>query len=125
MHTYEAAGVHLWCKLPAVYCLEAASLGGPLVALAQVGARLEVDRWRGGVREVARAHTYDASGFVGVDDLGGVPDALPLGRGGEGSASGGGGSGRRRGGGGLLHAWSEYLHGGKITGRLVLLPLAP
>ncbi|KXZ50820.1 hypothetical protein GPECTOR_15g506 [Gonium pectorale] len=113
----EAAGLFLRCQLPAAYGLDRQALGGRLVALAQVGARLEVDHWRNGVREVVHAHTYGASDFIGVGSGWGADSALPLKRGGEGVAADGGG------GGGSLGAWSEYLHGGKLMGRLVLLPL--
>ncbi|KXZ50808.1 hypothetical protein GPECTOR_15g494 [Gonium pectorale] len=115
----NAAGLYLCCRLPAAYCLDMAALGGPLAALAQVGARLEADRWRNGAREVAFTYKYGASIFMGVDADGwGIPSALPLKHGGGGVAADGGG------GGGLLNAWSEYLHDGKITGRLSLLQLS-
>ncbi|KXZ47694.1 hypothetical protein GPECTOR_33g576 [Gonium pectorale] len=116
----EAAGLFLWCHLPAAYHLGASSLGGPLAALAQIGARWEVDRWRDGVRAVASAVEYNGSDFFGIGACSGlgVSDMLPLQRGGGcggGTAAGGGGA--------SLAAWSEYLHGGRITGRAVLRPL--
>ncbi|KXZ48681.1 hypothetical protein GPECTOR_26g584 [Gonium pectorale] len=116
-HGAVATGPSLYCGLPAAYGLEAFTTGDRLMALAQVGARLEVDRWRGdGVREVAFAQTLDASELFGVGTGMGFPYAMPLKHGGEGTAEGGGGS--------LLRSWSAYLHKGKITGRLVLLPLS-
>ncbi|KXZ41669.1 hypothetical protein GPECTOR_330g54 [Gonium pectorale] len=121
-HGAEAAGLFLRCHLPAAYRLDTAALGSPLAALAQVGARVEADRWRNGAREVTRDYAYVVSDFIGVGTGRGVPSALPLKRGGEGTAGGGGGRGGSQR--GSLRAWSEYIHGGKITGRLVLLPLA-
>ncbi|KXZ43953.1 hypothetical protein GPECTOR_77g7 [Gonium pectorale] len=113
----EAVGIYLRCSLPSAYRLDEASLGGPLAATAQVGrARLEVDRWRDGLREVAFAHTFTADSYFEIGRGLGRPAALPLKPLPAAEASGGGkGSGTKP-------RWADYLHEGKLHGRVVLLP---
>ncbi|KXZ46090.1 hypothetical protein GPECTOR_47g366 [Gonium pectorale] len=124
-HGNKAAGLYLYCDLPEEYGLGVASLGGPLAALAQVGARLEVDRWRGGVREVAASMSFDAADYIKVNRGGwGIPEVFPL----KLPAADAQGVVRSQqvpsgSSGCLLQGWEDYLCGGKITGRLVILPL--
>ncbi|KXZ43952.1 hypothetical protein GPECTOR_77g6 [Gonium pectorale] len=109
-----AAGVTLYCELPSVYGLEEASLGGPLAALAQIGARLEVDRW---IRKGAFTCTFTAADYIGIGGAAGLRIALPL-RPLPAEKSLGGGKGAF-----VKYRWADYLWGGKVKGRVVLVPL--
>ncbi|KXZ49090.1 hypothetical protein GPECTOR_23g22 [Gonium pectorale] len=135
-HDDAATELFMRCDLPAAYGLDEASLGGPLAALARIGAaRLEVDRWRGdGPREVAAHKVFNASPCIIVGDQGmncnmfiKVPltrqqpaeaqgEAVAVSQSQRAPACTSGGSS------GLLRAWEDYLHGGRMTGRLVVLP---
>ncbi|KXZ42220.1 hypothetical protein GPECTOR_179g243 [Gonium pectorale] len=116
----------LLCELPAAYGLDASTLGGPLVVVVTApGSRLQVDRWRDGARvEEVYAEAYEGPCLLKSLQAAGQPGASLKHQPASGSkdamgnqqAPGGAGSAD------LLHLGSEYLHGGKTTGRLILLP---
>ncbi|KXZ46087.1 hypothetical protein GPECTOR_47g363 [Gonium pectorale] len=136
-HGAEAASVYLRCDLPAAYGLDAATLGGPLVAMARIAARLEVyqsqGRWSRGRRVGASVVHNAGQCVVGCQgsrwgrgtftvpvSLKDPEEEVQLARSFhelrqvQSEDTGSGGS--------LPPCWYKYVQGGKFAGRLFILP---
>ncbi|GFR49297.1 hypothetical protein Agub_g11319 [Astrephomene gubernaculifera] len=122
----EAAGLNLSCQIPAAYTPhKSLYVRQRIPPMPSISAMLEVDRWRNGERTEGVASSFDVEELLTVGNYWGNDDGLPLQRPPQHGAAraGGDAGGNARGGQGstLAAAWSEYLHDGKITGRIVLL----
>ncbi|PNH00672.1 hypothetical protein TSOC_013492 [Tetrabaena socialis] len=122
-HRATSAGVFLKCSLPAAYDVAGSRLGSSSKVITIVGleAHLVVHGWRGGARWDVFADGFEASNFNfglgrALHSTGwGCPSALPLAQPQQAGANNGGGN--------MLAGWARYLHDGRLTGTLTLLPL--
>ncbi|KAG2493004.1 hypothetical protein HYH03_008668 [Edaphochlamys debaryana] len=126
--TWTAAN---WARTDAAARRRLAGLGSFQGLRFPVGlrARLSVGRWRHGRREDACVSTFDRVDSLSLNTGLGVTGAIRLmpATGGRVGAGGGGGTGAAGEGEGAAGegegaAWSAYLHGGRISGSLTVLP---
>ncbi|GFR49830.1 hypothetical protein Agub_g11770 [Astrephomene gubernaculifera] len=133
-HGASSAGLFKHCRKPGAFkTLNPRHLSGPEPMLVDMCSHLVVERWRNGKCEGSVVTNFCSDTYVGTGKGWGSASALPLrpleergaeaGGGGAGDAPAGGGGQEAAGGTQqMLAAWGEYLHEGKIRGRLTLLP---
>ncbi|PNH01029.1 hypothetical protein TSOC_013104 [Tetrabaena socialis] len=107
----SAAGLFLSCRTPSAYQMPELDGGEQMAGVACLDAYLTVHSWEDGAREDDIVQDFDVFSQICIGRSLGIDDMLPLLQPAE-------MAGNRS----PLAVWGSYLHGGKLSGSLKLLP---